>query len=111
MKQNSIIILSLLVILFILCISHAETNINTFINLLYEIKKEPKYPEQSIYFYGLGRNNNVARLFARRLQNIGYSVFVPGPTDIISSPKYNDISIFISNSGSRDICRSRLRRA
>jgi glycerol-1-phosphate dehydrogenase [NAD(P)+] len=54
-----------------------------------------------VYIFGLGQNNYVARLFARRIQNIGIEVYVPGPRDIISSPRRGDIAIFISNSGER----------
>ena len=84
------------------------SSILNLINKLANIKLDRKIQEPAIYFFGLGRNNNVARLFARRLQNIGYNVFVPGPMDIISKPNNGDIAIFISNSGNRDIILKKL---
>jgi D-arabinose 5-phosphate isomerase GutQ len=52
-----------------------------------------------IYLFGLGQNIYIARLFARRIQNIGFDVYVPGPREIVSSPRERDIAVFISNSG------------
>jgi glycerol dehydrogenase-like iron-containing ADH family enzyme/D-arabinose 5-phosphate isomerase GutQ/predicted NBD/HSP70 family sugar kinase len=63
--------------------------------------QEPLSPVKKIYFFGLGQNNYVIRLFARRMQNIGFEVFVPGPRDIVSNPNPGDIAIFVSNSGAR----------
>lgn len=57
--------------------------------------------KRRIYLFGLGQNNYVVRLFARRMQNIGFDVYVPGPRDIVSKPRKNDIAIFVSNSGAR----------
>lgn len=54
-----------------------------------------------IYLFGLGQNNYVIRLFARRMQNIGFEVYVPGPRDIVSRPRKGDLAIFVSNSGAR----------
>jgi glycerol dehydrogenase-like iron-containing ADH family enzyme/D-arabinose 5-phosphate isomerase GutQ/predicted NBD/HSP70 family sugar kinase len=59
------------------------------------------YSKKGIFLFGLGQNNYVIRLFARRIQNIGFEVQVPGPRDIISAPHKGDIAIFISNSGAR----------
>jgi glycerol dehydrogenase-like iron-containing ADH family enzyme/D-arabinose 5-phosphate isomerase GutQ/predicted NBD/HSP70 family sugar kinase len=80
-----------------------EAGINTFINWLLDLKKDLRIPVPSIYFYGLGRNNSIIRLFARRLQNIGYNVYVPGPSDIISAPNKTDLSVFLSSTGNREI--------
>lgn len=57
--------------------------------------------KQRIYLFGLGQNNYVIRLFARRMQNIGFDVYVPGPRDIVSRPRKGDVAVFVSNSGAR----------
>ncbi|MFA5411438.1 MAG: mannose-6-phosphate isomerase, class I [Candidatus Omnitrophota bacterium] len=84
-----------------------------FIDLLLSaLEKEPSGKVQKdhkgniinkrrIYLFGLGQNNYVIRLFARRMQNIGFEVYVPGPRDIVSRPHQGDIAVFVSNSGVR----------
>ncbi len=77
-----------------------------FVNLLLsaiEKSEETGYVQKKkgIFLFGLGQNNYVIRLFARRMQNIGFDVFVPGPRDIVSRPNPGDITIFVSNSGGR----------
>ncbi len=84
-----------------------ETATKNFIRLLEEVKSErlpcrKPISERRIYFFGLGQNNYVVRLFARRMQNIGFEVYVPGPRDIISDARQRDIAIFVSNSGVRE---------
>ncbi len=77
-----------------------------FVRLLKEaLEKGPSgelINRRRVYIFGLGQNNYVARLFARRIQNIGIEVYVPGPRDIVSSCRKGDIAIFISNSGERE---------
>lgn len=64
-----------------------------------------------VYLFGLGQNNYVIRLFARRAQNIGYEVYVPGPRDIVSKSRPGDIAIFVSNSGARGIMQRKIETA
>lgn len=67
--------------------------------------------KKRVYLFGLGQNNYVIRLFARRIQNIGFEVYVPGPRDIISSASEGDIAIFVSNSGARETMLRKMRTA
>lgn len=84
-----------------------EKTTDSFIRLLAEVKNETlpcrkPISKRRIYFFGLGQNNYVIRLFARRMQNIGFEVYVPGPRDIVSAAREHDIAIFVSNSGVRE---------
>jgi D-arabinose 5-phosphate isomerase GutQ len=67
--------------------------------------------KKRVYLFGLGQNNYVIRLFARRIQNIGFEVYVPGPRDIVSKSRPDDIAIFVSNSGKRGTMMRKLERA
>jgi len=82
--------------------------------LLSAIKKDENgniHNRKRIYLFGLGQNNYVIRLFARRIQNIGFDVYVPGPRDIISASRKGDIAIFVSNSGQRGPMLKKIRKA
>ncbi|MDD4981949.1 MAG: mannose-6-phosphate isomerase, class I, partial [Candidatus Omnitrophica bacterium] len=74
-----------------------ESHTAEFINILITAQKE----DHRVYIFGLGQNNYVARLFSRRIQNIGFESYVPGPRDIVSKAREGDVCIFLSNSGAR----------
>ena len=88
-------------------ITNIESQTSELLKQLVAVKKRSaltilgREKEKSIYFFGLGQNNYIVRLFARRIQNIGFETYVPGPRDIVSRARARDIAIFISNSGNR----------
>ena len=85
-----------------------------FVNLLLTAVEKDKgemVNKKKVYLFGLGQNNHVIRLFARRIQNIGFEVYVPGPRDIISKSRKGDIAIFVSNSGSRGTMHRKIKTA
>jgi 6-phospho-3-hexuloisomerase len=74
----------------------AEVNmkeVEHFINLLLEAK------DKNIFTVGMGRSGFVARAFALRLMNLGFSVYFLGET-ITPAAEKGDILIAISGTGS-----------
>lgn len=64
----------------------------------------------SVYVLGVGRNHNLARLAATRMQNVGFNVETPAADEISHRMIEGDLAIVITRRGARDADESRLLR-